>query len=138
MPKVTVTTTGFPELDRKLKKLKGTEGKKVVRKSARTALKPVLQESRSLAPSDTGFLKRNIKVRALPRSRKVFGARVTSGRGKNANSGDAFYGAFLEFGTRNIKPRRFMKQAADRKRTQALRIYQNELRKNIVMVAKSG
>jgi HK97 gp10 family phage protein len=138
MPSIKMTSTGVADVDRKLQRLASKEAKKVIRKATRPALKPVLQEARGTAPVKTGNLRRNIKIRALPRSRRFFGSRVTSGAGRNANSGDGFYGAFLEFGTTRIKARNFMKNAANRKKTQALNIYKAELRKGLLNMVKSG
>ena len=138
MAKVTMVLTGDKALNRKLKKLTGKDAKAVVRKATRPALKPVLQEARADAPVKTGQLKKNIKIRALPRSRSSLGSRVTSGLGKNANSGDAFYGAFLEYGTKRIEAKRFMKGAAEKKRSQVLNIYKKEVGQNITKLAKNG
>lgn len=139
MAKPTMVLTGDKALNRKLKKLAGKEAKAVIRKATRPALKPVLQEARAEAPKRTGNLRKNIKIRALPRSRKFFGSRVTSGAGKSENSGDAFYGAFLEYGTkRGIEPRRFMKRAAEKKRSQALSIYKQEVGNNITKLGRNG
>jgi HK97 gp10 family phage protein len=135
MAKMTIAMTGDKALDRKLKKL-GKDSKKAVRKASRPALKPVLQESRELAPVRTGALKKSIKIRALKRSRVWTGSRVTTALGKGQNQ---FYGGFQEYGTkRGVKARRFMGQAAERKRQQAMGIYKRELGKQIVELAKKG
>lgn len=149
MTKITLVITGDAELNRKLRKLGSKEARNIVRKAARVALKPVLQEARALAPVKTGKLRKHIKIRSLTRSRKSFGARVTSGFFKNVNSGDAYYGAFVELGTKerrhrsgksvgSIAPRRFMKNAADKKRQQALRIYGQEIGRLITELANRG
>ena len=151
MAKQMMVLTGDAELNRKLKKLSGKEAKKVVRKSLRPALKPVLQEARGNAPKDTNNLSKNIKIKSIPRSRTYIGARVTSGSKKakpgNENSGDAFYGAFLEYGTKpratklgasrgRIKPIRYMKKAADKKREHAMRIYREGIAAGILEIAR--
>lgn len=145
--------TGDKELNKRLAMLSGKEAKKVVRKSLRPALKPVLQEARGNAPTKTGFLKKNIKIKSIARSRTYIGARVTSGLGKaksgNDNSGDAFYGSFLEYGTKPrrtesganrgiVKPFKYMKKAADKKREQALRIYREGIASGLIGLAKNG
>jgi len=145
--------TGDSELNKRLAMLSGKEAKAVVRKALRPALKPVLQQARGTAPSKTGLLKKNIKIKSIARSRTYIGARVTSGSGKaksgNENSGKAFYGAFLEYGTKprsnksganrgRIKPFGYMKSAANKKREQALRIYRQGIASGLIGLAKNG
>jgi len=153
MAKPIMVITGDDELNKKLKLLAGKDAKKVVRKALRPALKPVLQEARGGAPTKSGQLKKNIKIKSIARSRTYIGARVTSGLGKaksgNENSGKAFYGAFLEFGTkvrRNrkgayrgaIKPFRYMGLASAKKREHALRIYREGIASGLIGLAKNG
>ena len=90
--------TGVPELDAKLKELKGPKAKEAVRKSTREALRPVADQVKATAPRRTGRLSRSVKVRSLKRSRVRVGSRVTvSGTASNFK-GRGFYGGFIEFG----------------------------------------
>jgi HK97 gp10 family phage protein len=153
MAKPIIVITGDDELNKKLKLLAGKDAKKVVRKSLRPALKPVLQEARGAAPTKSGQLKKNIKIKSIARSRTYIGARVTSGLGKaksgNENSGVAYYGSFLEYGTKprttksganrgKVKPIRFMLRAAEKKREHALRIYRAGIAAGLKEIALRG
>ena len=139
MAKETLVLTGDKRLNRKLMKLRGPDAKKAIRKSTRPALKPVLQEAKNNVPVDSGALKKSLKIRSLPRSRTSIGARVTSGdTGKRAFSGEQYYGAFVEFGTKHQKGQKFLKRAADRKRKQAIRIYGEHIGRNIKELGKRG
>ena len=54
----------------------------------------------------TGKLRRSLKVRAIRRSRKGVGTKIQS---KFPNSGEAFYGAFLELGWKHYQTGRKIK-----------------------------
>lgn len=131
----TMVLSGFRRLDKKLKKMVAKDAKKAIRQATRPALKPVLQESKQTVPVKSGQLKKSLKIRALPRSRRFFGSRVTSGAGKNQKLGNAFYGAFIELGTKRIKAREFMKNAANKKKKQVFRLYKEELKQVIRKIA---
>jgi HK97 gp10 family phage protein len=82
-----------------LKKIPGKEGKKIIRKAAREAANQVLLPvARTAAPSDTGKMRRNIKVRAIGRSKNGVGVRI--GASEKDFTGDQFYAAFQELGWR--------------------------------------
>ncbi|QDV26746.1 HK97 gp10 family phage protein [Aureliella helgolandensis] len=90
--------TGSKTLNAKLASLKTTEAKKLIRKASRTALKPVQEEAKRLAPVKSGRLRRSIKVRALKRSRSRVGSRVTTNGNDNLFKGRIYYGGFAEYG----------------------------------------
>lgn len=69
---------GAKELSAKLKRLSGSEGKKLLRKGLREGTKVIAAEARAIAPQASGELKRSIKTRALKRKKGRIGFRVTS------------------------------------------------------------
>ena len=113
---------GGKEIEQRLRRLPSLVERKVVRQSLRAGAKVVQAQAVSDAPKKTGFLSRNIKVRAARRSRGRIGVVVQTDKG--FFKGDAFYGAFQEMGF-HIGPRRlgdsrrfvegkhFMKRAFD-------------------------
>lgn len=133
---VSVVITGDKEVNRMLHQLAGKEQKAVVRKAARTSIKTLLPTVRRNAPKDTGALRRSFTVRALTRSAKQFGARITTRGG--LFQGKTFYGGFQEWGwklgkrgtdgRRKIPGKFFMKRAADTKRRSVLTIYKSEIK----------
>ena len=77
MVKRTYFFVGTGKLAKKLEQLTSNETKAVIRGGCREALRPIQKQAIATAPKDTGDLKRNIKIRALKRSRKRIGARIT-------------------------------------------------------------
>ncbi len=118
----------------KLQTLKKTTAKAAIRKGTREGAKIVKDKVRDLTPVLTGMLRSQIKVRSLPRSRvwtgtdimivesnKAFKApKRISEKAKTKLAyrakrgwGLAFYGPFVELGTKHIEARHFMKRASD-------------------------
>ena len=136
MPKVTVVKTGFPLLDRKLKKLTSKEQKALFRKSARPAMKPLQQQAKSNAKANkvSGVTSKSIKIRAVKRSRTRIGIRVTT----EAKSFDGkFYSKFHELGWKSAgsgrknKGNQPMKRAVKTKRREVARIYKQNIKQNL-------
>ena len=105
-----VYLTGVDDAVKKLKDMRLTKVKQAVRKGSRAACKQILPKAKAMAPSKTGSLKQQMKVRALPRSRKWTGTMVTTKT--------LFYGQFVELGTKphgknpGIKAKKFLREAA--------------------------
>jgi HK97 gp10 family phage protein len=154
MAKPIIVTTGFRWLDRKLKRLKvdNKKKKRAMTVAARDTLKKtMLKEARSKSPKKTGLLRKNIKVKSITRSRGFIGAKVSAGLpGKNDNTGDAYYGAFLLWGTKRrslwtlngesdrgkIKPNPWLYDVVKRKRKLTMREYKKKLKENIKKLAR--
>lgn len=135
----TIVLTGDAGVNAMLRTLAGPQAKKVIRTAARKALKPVAAAARTLAPRDTGALAKAVKIRALKRSRSRTGARVTIGAGEFI--GKTFYGGFQEWGWttksgRKVAGLRFLREAADTQKSNALMIYRNEIRQEITKLAR--
>lgn len=94
-----VIVTGDKVLDRVLRNLPVAAQKKLSRKATRKAAKEiVLPEAKNRVAVDTGELEESLAVRAIRRSRTRFGHQVGTKEGHY--KGDQFYGAFIEFGTK--------------------------------------
>lgn len=103
--------------DRELKQALDKLGKKAntgIRKGSRAGLKLVQSAAKANAPKRTGKLRKGLKVRAIP------------ARGKNKIVGtkidlkDVYYMGFIEYGTKTIDAREFLKKAAEQTGRQAL------------------
>lgn len=99
MPKkVRLLLIGDAELRAKLSALTDAEARKAVLGATREAAKVIQAEAKRTAPKRTGALRRSIKVRAIKRSRKRIGMRVTTSKLDSVYQGKTFYGAFQEYG----------------------------------------
>lgn len=136
MSVVNVSLSGDKQLLAKLDRLSRKDSRSVVRKAARRAAKPILMQSRVNAPVDTGTLRRSIKIKAITRSRKRIGVKVTTGTAKSAYQGKQFYGAFQEYGTKKMAGKHFMKRAAESKSKEAVAIFADEAAKEITALAR--
>ena len=94
--KATLRLEGGKALERKLKTLPTRVRNKVVRTALRDGAKIVQAETKSLAPVQTGLLKKSLKVRAMKRKKGRIGINVQMGAGDY--KGETFYGAFVEYG----------------------------------------
>lgn len=115
-----------------LRELSKSEAKKVMRKATRAGAKVMQPAVKSLAPVASGALRKAIKVRSIPRSRRWVGATVRVGNqvGDNLHSGDQWYGGPIELGwktgkrgstnRKQIEGRHFIKQGFEQSKQQAL------------------
>lgn len=134
---MTVKITGVKELDKAFESFEPKLQKKIGRKAARAAAKPVLESARSHVPIDFGTLHDSLKIKALKRSRKnkhIAGVRVLTG--EESFKGETFYGAFIEFGTSTIQGRGFMRLAHDENRENVRQIFVNTIKPLIAETAR--
>lgn len=96
--KAQVKMEGMEELDRKLKLLAFPEARKVISSSLRAGAKVEHQAAKAAVPTLTGKLLQNIKVRAGKRKKNYVTVHVMIG--KQYWTGEAWYGAAVEFGHR--------------------------------------
>lgn len=122
-----VKLTGLDDLKRKLCELPKRVETKVVRVALKKGGEIIRDAAISRAPDDTGLLKKNIVYRALGSKKGQVGIRKQAQKhvdnpqnrrlrrvGKRFYvDGPAFYGRFLEFGTRNMPAHPFMRPAFD-------------------------
>lgn len=135
-----VRISGAKEMEQLLRKLPEHIARQVLVKALREAAEPILDEARSLAPvgqeskgrvrfrrtvgrfptpskvviSNYGKLKLNLRIHAVPASQTPHSATVAVSVGK------AFWGMFVEFGTRFMVSKPFMRPAFEAKKMEAL------------------
>lgn len=143
MVKRTYFFVGAGKLAKKLEQLTNNETKAVIRGGCREALRPIQKQAIATAPKDTGDLKRNIKIRALKRSRKRIGARVTiQSEVKKHRYSFVLLGGKKRFkGVRRLlrlvgigKGDSFFKKAARERRRESVRIFASVVDKHIKKV----
>ena len=109
---VTVKLTGLDELDRAVKKLPQRLQRRVLNTALRASGRVIQKRAKSLAPVKSGVLRRSIVVRtgkARKGSATVF---VTTTKGKGEKN-DAWYAHLVEFGTKLVRARPFLRPAFD-------------------------
>jgi HK97 gp10 family phage protein len=94
---VLMSVRGDKSIMKKLRTLERKIAKRVITRSARTAMRPVMQAAKRYAPKESGTLRKAIKLRALKKNRRGnIGVRVAIS--DQWFVGKMFYGAFQEFG----------------------------------------
>jgi HK97 gp10 family phage protein len=136
-----IVVTGIREIDKTLKTLEPRIQKKVLRQAMRSGMKLVLQDALMRVPVLSGLLKKNVKLRAMKRSRNRQGllVQIKSDPGfyKTSKAGNvAFYPASVEWGHGTVPPHPFMRPAYDIRGPEAKDVTMNELLEGTLREAK--
>jgi HK97 gp10 family phage protein len=136
-----IVVTGVKEIDRALKELEPKIQRKVLRQAMRSGMKLVYQEAVQRVPILSGLLKKNVKLRAMKRSRNRQGllVQIKSDPGfyKTSKAGNvAWYPAAVEFGHGTVPPHPFMRPAYDIKGPEARDTTMRELLEGSLREAK--
>lgn len=110
---------GDKEFIKKLQSLRKTVAAKAVRKGSRAASKIQAVVVKSSVPRVSGQTYSQIKVRALPRSRRWIGTQVRLGVG----TGPAYYAAFVELGTVRQRAQSNLRHAASETEGEASEVF---------------
>lgn len=92
--------------------------KKAAKEGLIEAAKIIQAEAKRRAPVLTGAMRDAIKI---VDSKSLKGVNVIISKSDVPGDVDVFYARFIEFGTKHIAPRRFMRGAFESKRNEALR-----------------
>ncbi len=114
-----------------LRRVAGPQAKAAIRKGTRAGAKIIAAKAKQLIPEverkdrygrvTIGNLRKAVKVRAMKRSRSGWiGSTVTVDGGGLGYTGDEFYGAFVEFGTKRMTARQYFKHAAEQTQEAAI------------------
>ena len=143
--------TGAREMEAVLRQLPDYIAKNVLNKALRQAAEPILDEARALAPvgqeskgrvrlrtskrgkvsiSNYGKLKLNLRIATVPANRTPHSATVVVTVGK------AFWGMFVEFGTRLMSAKPFLRPAFEAKKMESLNRLGKSLGDEIEKAAK--
>lgn len=115
------SVSGVKEIQRAYQLLPKKVANKVIRQAVRTALKPVLIETKAQAPKGkTLALSRSVKLRVRTgRKRGVIAYDVRIGDGDFL--GETFYAAMVEYGTKKQQGQHYMEAAFDSRKEDAAR-----------------
>ena len=126
---------GFKELDQVLKAMPKRLAERELTAAVRAGANVIRKEARARAPR--GGVSSEMSKKFGPLHKKIRVARVKKTRHSVEfviNEGSAFYGAFLEFGTKDIAPRPWMAPAADVKGQAAVQKIGERLIKGVLKV----
>lgn len=147
---------GLTDLTRALESLKNGLRRRTIRAALRDAARPIVRQAKALAPRRSGLMRRKIAVRSSRRDngrqgvigvylnvRPLSGAqreqfKKQSGKQARANPNDPFYWRFLEFGTRRMRPRRFLVPAFEAHQREAVEIFSARLVERIEQANRTG
>lgn len=144
---VKIKLEGFDVLARELRELPERIAKNALRAAVNAGASEVRKEVRLRAPVDTGRLRRAVyqkqigEASSLYRQVYVVGVRSGARRGKDGTknrSQDAFYWRFLEFGTRYIAARPFLRPAFEAQKRAAIDAMAKKLRERIARYRTLG
>lgn len=113
---------------------------KVLQKALSPAANIVVRAARLMAPKDTGRLSRAIfAMRSRRNSNGVFEERIVKvryGKSQQKKNRDAFYWRFVEFGTKFMPAKPFMRPAFDRNRGRLVPVIRDSLAKSLREAAR--
>lgn len=117
-----VKVTGTDQVVALLKDLRGKRANAAIRKGTRAGCKrivprakadiPVVERRTRSGEIQSGGMQRSVKVRAVKRNRSGWIGTVVS-VGPENYQGDDFYAPMVEYGTKKMQARHYLKQAAD-------------------------
>lgn len=131
---MSIKIEGAKELEKTLLGLEPKLGKKIIRQAMKKAAKPIHAAARQMAPVVTGALRKSIKIRVMKRKKHRYG--VVIGTAAKWFTGETFYGAFAEFGTKKQPAKPFLRPAFDAYHKDALKIFISEIRKGLAAITK--
>lgn len=120
--------TGDKELIATLKRMGQAASGEILREGGREASNVIQAEAERRAPSRTGTLKRNIRVRGGRGKKRI--------RFRIGTTKKAYYAGFVEYGTKNMRPQPFLRPALDGKADEATRVFAAVVRRKLYALAR--
>lgn len=132
--------TGLRELETKMIALGPKLGMQAMRSALNAGAQTIKKDVQARAPFNTGKMKKNVYV---TRSRSESGPTqmtyivgIRSGKKEEIKGRDAFYWRFLEFGTKFIAARPFLRPAFESKKHEALTKFKQKLSQRLEALAR--
>jgi HK97 gp10 family phage protein len=139
---ISIQVSGLDEVNRALYAYSQQLGDTVVLKALREGAKVMQKQARANAPKRTGKLRRNITIKnsriySKRRGRGTLGVYLSiSQKGKADNRRNAFYGRFIEHGTKHIRPRKFIDNAYNQRREASANVIIRSAERGAEIVAR--
>ncbi len=129
-----ISVLGDKKLQKKLDKMDKKLRSKTMKASMKTAMEPVKELAKQRAPRDRGLLQRSIRI-GTKMNRKGVSAMVRTGTRRQLKidpSDKFYYPAAIEYGSRFMPARSFLRSALSTRREKVLNIFGRELTNNLV------
>lgn len=118
---VSISVDGVRQLEQALSRVGVGVRTRILRSGMRDGMDVVTSLARANAPVRTGKLRLSLET-VNGRTNSKWKVRVETRAGPGFYKGDAYYAAFLEFGTRKMPPRPFMAPARDSGQVRAVTV----------------
>lgn len=126
---------GFKEADKLLAQLPQNIEHRVLQKATKEAAKEIKKEAIKAAPRSRGKQsKASKKYKKLFKNIRIVISKVARKKGRRGariDTGDGFWGLFLEFGTVHMAARPWFRPAIERSKNNAIKVLKTELGKGI-------
>lgn len=114
---------GFREMSNVLKKLDRDVERKLGLSALRSGARKILAEAKRRVRKKTRRLEKAIIIKALPKKSKVIQLAIGVKRGKKRNDETgAWYGHLIEFGTKFMPAKPYLRPALDSRHKEAIRV----------------
>lgn len=131
--------TGIEDVKKMFEALPLAVQKKALRPALRKGAKITLEKAKQLCPAKSGKLRKSLKVRAIKRNRKGIGVVVITGTRQELGikpDDKSYYPFSLEYGTKNMSARPFMRPATESTRGAVENTVANELNSKVSELAR--
>jgi len=131
-----VKVEGLAELEKRMRELEPKLAKAALRSAVNAGSQVIKKEAKALAPVNTGRLARKAIYVARSRGeshshRETYKVGVRLGRKEAQKGMDAFYWWYLEYGTKFISARPFMRPAFEKKKNEAFEAIKKKLKEKL-------
>lgn len=136
---ITTKIEGLAELDKALRELPDAIQGRPLRAAVAAGARLIQKDAKDRVPVRTGLVRDRIRVMSIKQQQSNARAEVAVGVRRSSKAGkgqDPFYWRFLEFGTRKMAARPFLRAALAAKRNEAVEAIRERLRKRIEVEAQ--
>lgn len=136
---VDINMLGDKQLVKDLAKFDQKNQRRIARAALKKGAAPTLDLARQLVPVDRGKLKAALAIKPARGKRNRIGVEINTGTREQLEiepDDKFYYPSVVEYGSRNMPAKPFMRPAFDRTKDEALTIVGDEMGKNIVRTLK--
>lgn len=134
-----VQIDGLKELEQKLLQMSPKLAKNGLRAAVAAGSRVIANEAKKNVPVDTGVLRRAIFMKQIREesgnSKQTFYVGVRKGKGERKKNRDGWYFHMVEFGTKKMAARPFLRPAFESRRVEAAEVIKRRLAERIAKIA---